>query len=105
MLRMTSRELYKEINPAFIASWKKSSGNDIEVKHAHGGSTKQAQAVAEGLEVYRHTQSADGPRFPREQRCRRERLADEISQRRRALYDGHGLSRPQRKSKGHHRLG
>lgn len=46
-----SRELYKEINPAFVASWKKSSGSDIEVKQAHGGSTKQAQAVAEGLEA------------------------------------------------------
>src|SRR5512137_941478 len=46
-----SRELYKEINPAFVAHWKKTSGNDIEVKQAHGGSTKQAQAVAEGLEA------------------------------------------------------
>ena len=46
-----SRELYKDINPAFVASWKKSSGNDIEVKQSHGGSTKQAQSVAEGLEA------------------------------------------------------
>lgn len=46
-----SRELYKDINPAFAASWKKSSGSDVEVKQAHGGSTKQAQAVAEGLEA------------------------------------------------------
>ncbi len=46
-----SRELYKDINPAFTASWKKSSGNDVEVKQAHGGSTKQAQSVAEGLEA------------------------------------------------------
>lgn len=46
-----SRELYKEINPAFIANWKKSSGTDVQVKQSHGGSTKQAQAVAEGLEA------------------------------------------------------
>ncbi len=46
-----SRELYKDINPAFVAHWKKASGADIEVKQAHGGSTKQAQAVAEGLEA------------------------------------------------------
>ncbi|MBS0238414.1 MAG: sulfate ABC transporter substrate-binding protein [Proteobacteria bacterium] len=46
-----SRELYKDIDPAFAASWKKSSGNDIEVKQSHGGSTKQAQSVAEGLEA------------------------------------------------------
>jgi len=46
-----SRELYKEINPAFAAAWKASSGADLEIKQAHGGSTKQAQAVAEGLEA------------------------------------------------------
>jgi sulfate/thiosulfate transport system substrate-binding protein len=46
-----SRELYKDINPAFVAHWKKASGADIELKQAHGGSTKQAQAVAEGLEA------------------------------------------------------
>ena len=46
-----SRELYKEINPAFEAAWKASSGAALEVKQAHGGSTKQAQAVAEGLEA------------------------------------------------------
>lgn len=46
-----SRELYKDINPAFVAHWKKSSGADIELKQSHGGSTKQAQSVAEGLEA------------------------------------------------------
>lgn len=46
-----SRELYKEINPAFVADWKKASGADVQVKQSHAGSTKQAQAVAEGLEA------------------------------------------------------
>jgi sulfate/thiosulfate transport system substrate-binding protein len=46
-----SRELYKDINPAFSAAWKKANGADIEVKQAHGGSTKQALAVSEGLEA------------------------------------------------------
>ncbi|MDX2259383.1 MAG: sulfate ABC transporter substrate-binding protein [Hyphomicrobiaceae bacterium] len=46
-----SRELYKDINPAFSAFWKSSSGAAVEVRQAHGGSTKQAQAVAEGLEA------------------------------------------------------
>jgi sulfate transport system substrate-binding protein len=46
-----SRELYKDIDPAFSASLKKSSGEDVSVKQSHGGSTKQAQAVAEGLEA------------------------------------------------------
>ena len=45
-----SRELYKEINPAFAEEWKQKTGKTIEVKQSHGGSTRQAQAVAEGLE-------------------------------------------------------
>jgi sulfate transport system substrate-binding protein len=46
-----ARELYKEINPAFIAAWKKTSGEDIVVKQSHGGSSKQARSVADGLEA------------------------------------------------------
>jgi sulfate/thiosulfate transport system substrate-binding protein len=46
-----SRELYKEINPAFAEEWKQRTGKDIEIKQSHAGSTKQAQAVAEGLEA------------------------------------------------------
>ena len=46
-----SRELYKEINPAFVAHWKKEKGADVTVNQSHGGSTKQAQAVANGLEA------------------------------------------------------
>jgi sulfate transport system substrate-binding protein len=46
-----SRELYKEINPAFAAHWKKEKGADVIVNQSHAGSTKQAKAVAEGLEA------------------------------------------------------
>ena len=44
-----SRELYKDINPAFIADWKAKTGEAIAVNQSHGGSSKQAGAVAEGL--------------------------------------------------------
>ncbi|MEM8513885.1 sulfate transport system substrate-binding protein [Massilia sp. MP_M2] len=44
-----ARELYKEINPAFIASYKQQTGQTVEVKQSHGGSSKQARAVADGL--------------------------------------------------------
>jgi len=56
-----SRELYKEINPAFSAFWKTSKGEDVVVNQSHGGSTKQAQAVANGLEadVVTFNQSTD----------------------------------------------
>jgi sulfate/thiosulfate transport system substrate-binding protein len=46
-----SRELYKEINPAFAEEWKHKSGKNIEIKQSHAGSTRQAMAVAEGLEA------------------------------------------------------
>jgi len=39
-----SYDVYKDIDPAFIAAWKKTSGADVSVKQAHTGSTKQAQA-------------------------------------------------------------
>jgi sulfate transport system substrate-binding protein len=46
-----ARELYKDINPAFVAEWKKTTGEDVVVKQSHGGSSKQARAVADGLEA------------------------------------------------------
>jgi len=44
-----ARELYAQINPAFQAQWKKESGQGIEVKQSHGGSSKQARSIIEGL--------------------------------------------------------
>ena len=46
-----ARELYKEINPAFIAEWKKSTGEIVTINQSHGGSSKQARSVADGLEA------------------------------------------------------
>jgi sulfate transport system substrate-binding protein len=46
-----ARELYKDINPAFIADWKKTTGETVSIKQSHGGSSKQARAVADGLEA------------------------------------------------------
>jgi len=46
-----ARELYKDINPVFEAQFKKQTGKSIEVKQSHGGSSKQARSVADGLEA------------------------------------------------------
>ncbi|HET7792943.1 MAG TPA: sulfate ABC transporter substrate-binding protein [Rhizobacter sp.] len=56
-----ARELYKEINPAFIKSWKASAGEDVTVNQSHGGSSKQARSVIDGLEadVVTMNQSSD----------------------------------------------
>lgn len=44
-----ARELYKEVNPAFIASYQQQTGQTVTIKQSHGGSSKQARAVADGL--------------------------------------------------------
>lgn len=46
-----SRELYKDVNPAFAAAWKAQSGNTVTINQSHGGSSKQAGAVIGGLEA------------------------------------------------------
>jgi sulfate transport system substrate-binding protein len=44
-----ARELFDDVNPAFVAEWKKQTGKDIKIRQSHGGSSKQARSVAEGL--------------------------------------------------------
>ena len=46
-----SRELYKDVNPAFVAQWKARTGQALVINQSHGGSSSQAQAVANGLEA------------------------------------------------------
>lgn len=46
-----SRELFNEINPAFQAEWKKQTGHTLEINQSHGGSSKQAQAILQGLKA------------------------------------------------------
>ena len=56
-----ARELYKSINPAFIKHWKATTGEDVAVNQSHGGSSKQARSVIDGLEadVVTMNQSSD----------------------------------------------
>lgn len=46
-----SRELFAQINPAFQAQWQAQTGGKIEIRQSHGGSSKQARAVADGLQA------------------------------------------------------
>jgi sulfate transport system substrate-binding protein len=46
-----ARELYAEVNKAFIVKYKADTGKDLEVKQSHAGSSKQARAILEGLEA------------------------------------------------------
>ena len=46
-----SREFFKDYNAAFVKHWKASTGEDLAVNQSHGGSSKQARAVIDGLEA------------------------------------------------------
>jgi sulfate/thiosulfate-binding protein len=44
-----TRELYEDINDAFIKAYKAQTGQTVSVEQSHGGSGKQAHAVLDGL--------------------------------------------------------
>jgi sulfate/thiosulfate transport system substrate-binding protein len=46
-----TRELYKAINPAFVAAWKAKTGETLRIQSSHGGSGAQARAVIDGLKA------------------------------------------------------
>jgi sulfate transport system substrate-binding protein len=46
-----TRELYEDINKAFIKFWRDKTGETVRIKQSHGGSAKQARAVLDGLEA------------------------------------------------------
>ena len=46
-----SREFYKDFNAAFAAHWKKTTGQSVTLNQSHGGSSRQARSVADGLEA------------------------------------------------------
>ncbi len=46
-----SREFYKNYNPLFVKQWKQKTGDDLTINQSHGGSSKQARAVVDGLEA------------------------------------------------------
>ena len=46
-----AREFYKEYNAAFVANYKKTTGKEVKIDQAHGGSSAQARAVNDGLDA------------------------------------------------------
>ena len=46
-----AREFYKDLNTAFVANYKKTTGKDIKVDQSHAGSSAQARAVSDGLDA------------------------------------------------------
>ncbi len=46
-----ARELFVEVNEAFIADYKAKTGKDVTIDQSHAGSSKQARAILEGMEA------------------------------------------------------
>ncbi len=46
-----TRELYKELNPAFARYWQAKTGDQVIINQSHGGSGKQARSVIDGLDA------------------------------------------------------
>lgn len=46
-----TRELYQEINAAFVKDWQAKTGQSLKINQSHGGSGKQARSVIDGLEA------------------------------------------------------
>lgn len=46
-----TRELYTAVNAAFAKEWEAKTGQKVTIEQSHGGSSKQARAVIDGLEA------------------------------------------------------
>ena len=46
-----TREFYNEYNPLFVKYWQGKTGEIVAINQSHGGSSKQARAVIDGLDA------------------------------------------------------
>jgi sulfate transport system substrate-binding protein len=46
-----TRELYQDFNQAFVKYWNSKTGQTVTIEQSHGGSSKQARAVIDGLQA------------------------------------------------------
>src|SRR5215207_9061593 len=46
-----TRELYEELNRLFAEKYKAETGKDVLIEQSHGGSSKQARSVIDGLKA------------------------------------------------------
>src|SRR5262249_15645428 len=46
-----TRELWKDLNDAFIPSYAKETGQSLEIDQSHGGSASQARAIIDGMKA------------------------------------------------------
>lgn len=56
-----TRELYQALNPLFVASYTKETGNHLIIEQSHGGSSRQARRVISGEQPATSSRSACFP--------------------------------------------
>ena len=101
-----TREFYKDFNAAFAAYWKDTTSNTVAISQSHGGSSKQAQAVVNGLEADVVTMNQ-----PTDVDCFFQRAADSAelggaaAEPQRALHLDDCIRRPQGQSEAHSKIG
>lgn len=44
-----ARELFEALNPVFVGHWQETTGRTVTIDQSHGGSSRQARAILEGL--------------------------------------------------------
>jgi sulfate/thiosulfate-binding protein len=44
-----TRELYRDINEAFVGEWKQKTNKDVKIRQSHGGSAAQARTIIDGI--------------------------------------------------------
>jgi sulfate/thiosulfate transport system substrate-binding protein len=47
----STRELFRDLNQQFVAQYARQKGRKLTIKQSHGGSSRQAQAVIDGLQA------------------------------------------------------
>ena len=102
-----SRELYADINKAFIPKYKADTGKDLTINQSHAGSSKQARAVLDGLkaDVVNFNQVTDIQVLHESRRPGDRRLASAPSQQLGSLLLAAGLPRAQGEPEEHQELG
>ena len=102
-----SRELYAEINTAFIKQYKAKTGQDVTINQSHNGSSRQARSILEGLEadVVTFNQVTDVQVLLRQGQADPGRLGEAPAEQFVAVLLAAGLSGARRQSEGHQGLG
>ena len=100
-----SREFYKDYNAAFAAYWKKTTGEVLTLNQSHGGSSKQARSVVEGLEADVITMNQANDIDILAERVDPRRLGQAIARQQRTHHLGVGDPGAQGQPEKHPRLG